>query len=759
MEIPEFLEHLSSLPGYRGQMVHVERLSPREPRFGDLSTPLAPALQGVLDAAGVGRLYSHQAAAIEAARRGEHVIVATGTSSGKTLCYNIPVLEALLAEPLSRALYLFPTKVLAQDQARALNELLPAAPAARAAVFDGDTPAGSRAEIRRRATVLLSNPDMLHRTILPQHARWGEFFRHLRYVVLDEAHVYRGVFGSHVACLLRRLQRVCALHGAAPQFLLCSATLANPAQHAASLLGQRATVIGEDGAPQGERHFVLWNPPLEDAATGRRASLNVETAELLAEAARCGLRTIAFGRTRKVAELLFIYAQGKLRKDRPELAERLSAYRGGYLAAERREIERRLFAGELLGVAATSALELGIDVGTIDATLQAGFPGTLASTRQQAGRAGRGRRPALNVLLGGEDPLDQYYMTHPRELFDRVHEAALTNPQNPYILAGHLLCAAWEAPLDDADEALFGPAYPPTRDSLEAEGRLQARGDRWHLAANDPPAREVNIRGTSGDRFLVLNEADDYRVMEEIDAETAYYRVHPGAIHLHLGEPYLITALDQEARVAFARPTSGDTYTQPLEANDVHIVRSLEARQAGGITLFLGQLRVWQQVVGYRRRLQFTGETVAMEPLDLPAQEYVTEGLWFHVPPEIEAEVTSLGLDLAGGLHAVEHACIGMLPLFAMCDRDDIGGLSSPAHPDTGQAHVFIYDGHPGGVGIARQGFAVVEDLWRRTRDLVRGCPCTEGCPACVQSPKCGSNNTPLDKAAAVHILTRLLGE
>jgi len=458
-----------------------------------------------------------------------------------------------------------------------------------------------------------------------------------------------------------------------------------------------------------------------------------------------------------VAELLLIYAQNRLRKDRPELVDRLSAYRGGYLATERREIERRLFAGELLGVASTSALELGIDVGSIDATLQAGFPGTIASTRQQAGRAGRGLRPALNILVGGEDPLDQYYMAHPRELFDHVHEAALTNPGNPYVLGGHLLCAAWEAPLSDDDAEIFGPAYAPTRDGLAAAGRLERRAGRWYVTSPDPPARDVNIRGASGEQYAVVNEADGYRVIEDIDADTAFYRVHPGAVHLHMGEPYLITNLDREARIAYARPTSADIYTQPLETSDVHIVRSLESRPVSGTNLYLGQLRVRQQVVGYRRRLQFTGETVSVEPLDLPAQEYITEGFWFHVPDDITGPLQALEMDMAGGLHAVEHACIAMLPLFAMCDRDDIGGLSTPVHPDTGESEVFVYDGLPGGVGIARQGYAVIEDLWRRTRDLIRDCPCTEGCPACIQSPKCGNNNVPLDKAAAVHILTRLL--
>lgn len=758
MEFEAFIALLRERPDYQGQIVHVERQGAREARYADLAAPLAPALAEALEAVGVPALYTHQAAALEAAREGEHVLVTTGTSSGKSLCYNLPVLESAAEEPLTRALYLFPTKVLAQDQARALGALIGSAPTARSALYDGDTAPGARAQIRRTATIVLSNPDMLHRSILPQHARWGSFLRNLRYVVLDEAHVYRGVFGSHVACLLRRLRRVCALYGSAPQFLLASATLANPAEHARRLTGEEVAVISEDGAPQGERYQVLWNPPLEDPATGRRASLIGEAAGLLAELVRGGFRAIAFARTRKVAELLYLYAQGRLRREDPALAERLSAYRGGYLATERREIERRLFAGELLGVSATNALELGIDVGAMDATVQTGFPGTIASTRQQAGRAGRGRRPSLNVLLGGEDPLDQYYMTHPAALLHGAHEAALTNPANPHILAAHLLCAAYEAPLDATDEALFGEALAPTREALVAEGRLERRGARWHVTSDLPPARDVNIRGATGERYLVVNEDDDYRTLEEIDAETAFFRVHPGAVHLHLGEPYLVTALDREAQVAFVRRAPGDYYTQPLEVNDVHIVRSTDARPAGETDVFVGRLRVRQQVVGYRRRLQFTGETVAVEPLDLPAQEYETEGLWFHVPEAIERAVQAAGRDLAGGLHAVEHVCIGVLPLLAMCDRADIGGLSTPAHPDTGVSQVFIYDGHPGGVGIAREGWRVVEELWARARDRTRECPCEEGCPSCVQSPKCGNNNTPLDKAAAIDILTRLLG-
>ena len=758
MDVDAFIEHLRAMPDYLGQIVHVERIPPRAAVCADLECPLPPQLQGVLAAQGIERLYTHQAQAIDEARTGHHVIVATGTASGKTLCYNVPVLEALLADPLARALYLYPTKALAQDQLRALEQLAGPLRGVRVMTYDGDTPQATRARARRTASIILSNPDMLHVGILPNHQTWAPFFRHLRFVVVDEAHVYRGVFGSHLANVLRRLRRVCALYGSYPHFILSSATIGNPGDHAARLIGEAAVVVDHDGAPQGPRRFVLWNPPMLDAARGRRASVNTEATRLLVEMVSQDVRNITFTRARKVAELILRYARDALR-ERPDLAARITAYRGGYTPEERRDIERRLFAGELLAVTATNALELGIDVGELDATVLVGYPGTVASTWQQAGRAGRGRKAALNVLIGQDDPLDQYLMRHPEALFGRPHEQALVDPGNPYVLRGHLACAADELPLTATDEAFFGPAYPAAVEALEAEGTLESRGDRRYYVGEEHPARRVSIRSTSSDRYLLLDETlgSDGKVLEEVDAATAFIRIYPGAIYLHRGESYLITRLDIAQRLAFARAVDADYYTQPREVNEVHIVRSLEARPVGPTVLFCGEVRVMQQVIGYRRRRQFTEQVIDEQPLDLPPYTYETQALWFEVPEAVHREVVAAGLDFGGGLHAVEHAMIGVLPLLAMCDRGDIGGLSTPAHPDTDRPQVFVYDGYPGGVGLARRGFQAIDALWRSTLEVVSMCPCEAGCPACIQSPNCGNNNEPLDKAAAQLILTKLL--
>ncbi len=759
MQIAEFLDRLRAHPEYAGQIEHLEIIPPRAAEYGELERPLPPALNAALARQGVRRLYVHQAAAVNAARAGQDVMVATGTASGKTLCYNLPVLEAALADPLARALYLFPTKALAQDQMRALEALAGGAELRGVTYgpYDGDTPEAVRARSRRRTHIVLSNPDMLSVGILPNHPSWAAFFRHLRYVVVDEAHVYRGILGSHVADVLRRLRRVCALYGADPRFVLCSATIANPGEHAARLIGRPVTVVAEDGAPAAVRRFALWNPPMADRASGTRRSVNGEASWLLCRMAEAEVRNITFVRARKTAELVLLYAREALRREHPELAERIAAYRGGYLAEERREIERQLFSGELLGVTATNALELGIDVGHLDATVLVGYPGTIAGTRQQAGRAGRSGREALAVLIGQDNPLDQYFMRHPAELFGRSPEHALIDPGNEYVLRDHLLCAAYEAPLTAADAALFGPGYAEAVDDLAEEGLLEERGGRTYYRGPDYPAQGVNLRGTAGAPILLMDESRGNALLEEVDAATALFRIHPGAIYLHRGESYRITGLDLAANAAWARPVEVDYYTQPRELNDVQIVRSYEARQLPATDLFFGRVRASQRVIGFQRKQRFSETLLGEEPLDLPPTEFETQALWFEVPAAIAAGVAAAGLDFGGGLHAVEHACIGLLPLFAMCDRNDIGGLSTPRHADTDRPQIFIYDGYPGGVGIARQGFERIVALWRRTLAAVRDCPCEAGCPSCIQSPKCGNNNEPLDKAAAVLILERLL--
>ena len=761
VKVREFVAHLRNLPGYGGQIAHVEGIPPRAAQYGTLSRPLPDRLQDTLNQRGLDRLYTHQAEAIDAVRDGHDVVVATGTASGKTLCYNLPVLESIVKEPLSRALYLFPTKALAQDQLRSLSQLTASTPlgSIRLGTYDGDTPQGSRARTRRTAAIILSNPDMLHVGILPNHLLWESFFRHLKYVVIDEAHTYRGIFGCHVACVMRRLRRLCELHGSKPQFILCSATIANPGEHAMRLTGRKAVVVDRDGAPRGPRQFVLWNPPYVDEARGRRRSTITEATWLFGELAKEGVRNITFVGARVVAELIFSYAQEALGRERPELVERLSSYRGGYLPRERRRIEKRLFSGELIGVTATSALELGIDVGHLDASVLVGYPGTIASTWQRAGRAGRGKREALSILIALDSPLDQYFMRHPQELFGRSPEHALLDPSNSHVLKAHLPCAAFESPLDGDDASLFGDGYLVARADLEEEGTLSPRDARSYFSLDDYPAQHVNLRATSRDTFLLVDETDGGQVLEEIDGDTALSRVHPGAVYLHRAESYLVTRLDLVDRIAHLCPTDVTYFTQVRGLNDVHIVRSSQVRHLEPTDVFFGQVRVTEQITGFVRRQRFTEAILSEEPLDFPPQSFETQAIWFEVPANIQALIAKEGLDFAGGLHAVEHAGIGILPLFAMCDRRDIAGVSTPMHADTGRPQVFIYDAHPGGVGIARKGYDLVEEWWQRVLQAVAACPCESGCPSCVQSPQCGNNNEPLDKHAAVLILQELLGQ
>ncbi len=805
-----FLDSLRRERGYAGQLAHVQTIPLRSARYGTLRQRLSPPVQRALAAAGAERLYVHQAEAINAALAGEHVVVATSTASGKTLCFNVPVLEALARDPLARALYLYPTKALAQDQLGKWNALVKGAGDGivnpTAATYDGDTPQGARSRIRRQARVLLTNPDMLHTGILPNHPLWAEFFRHLAYVVIDEAHIYRGVFGSQVACVIRRLRRVCMLYQGAgesgigesrigerstqyairsthygapnpqsPTFIATSATIANPAEHFELLTGLSARVVTDDGSPHGPRFFALWNPPFLDRTKSARRSANHEASELFVKLILQGVRTIAFTRARVVAELVLRYARERLLRTRPELAERIAAYRAGYLPEERRRIERELFQGRLAGVVATTALELGIDVGGLDAALLVGFPGTIASLWQQAGRAGRGTEPSLAVLVALDNPLDQYYMRHPDELLGRPHEHALLDPDNIYILRRHLPCAAHESPLrvgeeaDSADrkgpkdgdarddEALFGPGFVDAMVALENEGVLRYTGDRWVYTQGDYPAQGVSLRDAEGERFAVLDASNQFKLIEELSATTAPQRVHPGAIYLHQGESYLVTEYNAELRHAIVQSVNANYFTQPREINDVRIVRSVRHRELAKAIAYLGRVRVRSQVIGYRRLAQASEALLDEVPLDLPMIEYETMALWWDLPQDLPAELARRGLDFLGGIHAVEHAAIGILPLFAMCDRWDIGGLSTPRHPDTDAAQIFIYDGFPGGVGIAEKGFELLPELWTATLDVIRGCPCADGCPSCVQSPKCGNFNQPLDKRAAAYILQKLL--
>ncbi len=572
--------------------------------------------------------------------------------------------------------------------------------------------------------------------------------------MIDEAHVYRGVFGSHVANVVRRLRRICDRYGSTPQFICCSATIANPQEHAERLTGLPFEAITEDGAAFGGKDFIFWNPPLIDEARSVRRSSTTEATHLLTELMSAGIRSLAFARTRKLVELIYIYVRDHLAAKAPELAGRIKPYRAGYLAEARREIERELFEGKHLGVVATTALELGVDIGHLDATVLTGYPGSIASTWQQAGRSGRGRgEGSLSILIGSENPLDQYFMRHPEALFGKGFEHALIAPANPHILKPHLVCAAWESPLSQRDRRYFGDF----EEVLEKDGLLRMRGRRWYPATTvASPAQEVNIRSTSSTNYALI-DASTGELLETIESATAFFQIHPGAVYLHQGEAYLVTELDLKSHTAYAEPTDAAYYTQTKDITDLNIVKTTAEKTILQTRICLGEVEVTTQVLGFKKKRVYSEEVIGEEPLDLPPQSFATVAVWFDIPSRIQARIARQGLDLAGGLHAAEHASIAMLPLFALCDRNDIGGVSTPLHPDTGKAQIFIYDAHPGGVGIAEKGFELVAELWRETAKLIAECPCEEGCPSCVQSPKCGNNNQPLDKEAARVIFQKLL--
>jgi DEAD/DEAH box helicase domain-containing protein len=717
-------------------------LEPSRPaRTAPLPDELHPRVR---EAIGVPALYAHQREAWDAAVRGGHVVVTTGTASGKTLAFNLPVLDALARDPRSRALYLYPTKALAQDQFRTLAGYR--LPRLRPAIYDGDTPSEQRRVIRQSANAILSNPDMLHVGVLPNHDRWSELLSSLRYVVVDEAHVYRGVFGSHVGNVLRRLRRLARIYGSDPQFLLASATISNPGELGLAVLGLPVTVVGDDAAPRAERTVILWNPPLLDEELGLRGSALAEAAKLQAGLVERGLRTLTFAKSRKAAELIHRFTAERLGDD-----SRLSPYRAGYTPAQRREIERRLAEGDLLGVSSTDALELGIDVGLLDAVVSVGFPGTVASLRQQWGRAGR-RGHGLAVLIASEDALDQYFMREPEKLLGRRVEAAILDHANPRVLAGHVRSAAYEAPLDETDADVLG------REALELaagdpELRRTARGFVW--AGRDHPAARIPLRSADADAFAVV-DASIGDVLGLVERSRAYSTVHEGAVYLHRGESFLVRELDEAAMRAIVEPFRGDWYTQARKETMTTIVRPLREEPRLGLPLAFGEIEVTEQVVGYERRTIRSQERIEVVPLVLPPSTFPTEAIWFVPEPAHLAGLDEMPL-LLSTLHAAEHALIAMLPLWAMCDRWDIGGLSTNVHPQTARPTVFVYDGHPGGVGIAERGFEQFEGWVADTAAMLAGCPCHDGCPSCVQSPKCGNLNDLLDKAGARELLERLV--
>jgi len=721
-----------------------------------LPEDLHPSVLEALSAAGIEGLWSHQADALESARRG-HTMVTTGTASGKSLAFNLPVLDTLASDPAARAFYLYPTKALAQDQARKLSGL--AQPASgggflRHAIYDGDTPREERRAVRQRSNLILTNPDMLHVGVLPNHRNWGDVLANLAWVVVDEAHVYRGVFGSHVANVLRRLRRLARAYGAEPRFVLTSATIANPRELGEGLTGLEMLLVDRDGAPHAERQVVIWNPPLVDERLGKRASALGEAAKLLADLVARDVRTICFLKSRRGVELIQRFARLRLEDmGRADAAERIAPYRAGYTPTQRREIERRLSEGDLLAVVATDALELGIDVGELDAALCVTFPGTVASLRQMWGRAGR-RQAGLAMYVAGEDALDQFFCRHPDEFLERPVERAILDHESEEIHLAHLTAAAYELPLTPEDEDVFGERWEQHARRLVKQGRLRERGGRYLPYGAGYPAAEIALRSASPDSVAIV-EAVGGELIGTVESARASSTAHPGAVYLHMGMPYEVEDLDLPQRRALVRPFQGDWYTQPKKESETWIEQIRDRRTCCGVELSFGIVSVTEQVVAYQRKRVADHSVVDLLALDMPEQEFVTQALWYELPDELLREEFPLEV-LQGSLHAAEHGQIAVLPLIAMCDRWDIGGLSTAFHRQTGRATIFIYDGHPGGVGITRVGFERFETLVDDALRLISECTCRDGCPSCVQSPKCGNLNEPLSKRGSIELLTRM---
>lgn len=751
-------------PGTRAErLTHVEVLPPRAAVTAPWPAWVPEQVRSAWAARGVVEPWAHQVAVADAAWQRRHVVVSTGTASGKSLAFQVPAVSRILASRGSRGqrgasvLYLAPTKALAHDQLAGLASL---GLDVRLATHDGDSSREQREWTRDHGEYVLTNPDMLHRSLLPGHERWTSFWRSLDLVVVDECHHYRGVFGAHVSHVLRRLRRVCALYGADPTFVLASATVADPAEAAGRLTGLDVLAIETDHSPRGRVTVGLWEPPLtehlgENDAPVRRAASS-ESADLLADLVVAGVRTLAFIRSRRAAEQVAMTASDLLAEVDASLAGRVAAYRGGYLPEERREIEQRLRSGDLLGLAATNALELGIDVSGLDAVLVAGFPGTRAAFWQQVGRAGRGAQDAAALLVARDDPLDTYLVHHPESLFGRPVEASVFDPTNPYVLGPHLAAAAQEQPLRRADLATYWPGAEPVVADLVARGLLRKRPHGWFWTDASRAADLADIRSAGG-RQVQLVEAGTGRVVGTVDGGRVHSTAHAGAVYVHRGETYLVRELDLDDHVAVLERAEPDWSTSAREITDITIVAEQQSVRWGPCRLALGSVDVSQQVVSFLRRAVPSGEVLGEEPLDLPERTLRTSAVWWTIPP---AELDACGLDpgdLPGAAHAAEHCSIGLLPLFATCDRWDIGGVSTALHPDTGTLTVFVHDGHPGGAGFAERGFHAAAAWLRATRETIASCECVEGCPSCIQSPKCGNQNNPLDKAGALVLLDVLL--
>jgi DEAD/DEAH box helicase domain-containing protein len=748
MAIADLLRLLGANPVYRNRVVHMDVDGLKEARYGELRTPLSPSLAAYLNHKNI-RLFTHQCDAIDHIRACKNVIITTPTASGKTLAFNLPVFEKLEIDPAARALYLYPTKALSNDQLATLEQMaLFTGISAKPAIYDGDTPQSKRAAIRDNARIIVSNPHELHQ-VLSWHTKWRTFFSGLQFIIIDEAHRYRGVFGSHIAFLLRRLLRLCLFYGSKPQFVLSTATIANPVEFAGNLTGKPFDLISEDGSPHGRKTFVLYNPFYD--GIGER-SAHQETKDLLLSCVKKDLQTLCFTSSRKMAELVTLWAREDARHTSSRLADSISAYRAGYLPEERRGIERQLKDGLMKGIVSTNALELGIDIGSLDAVIISGFPGTMMSTRQQAGRAGRNGTESLAVFVAMANPLDQYFMNHPDRFFSRSHEHAIVDTLNPYIVSGHLLCAAAELPVNDVtDTVFFGESLPSLLADLATHDLVRKTSRGWVYSGRGRAAEAVHLDGIPGPIFRILCKG---KLLETMDRGQAFREAHKGAIMLHQGVTYVVNEMDLETHTVRVSETDVDYYTQPLKDANLKVIETIEKKSFHGLKCAFGDVEVTETITGYKIKRKET--IIGMEPLLLPPLTFRTKAFWIVPPDPVGHSVNTAGLDLAGGLHGAEHAIIALMPLHVMCDRWDIGGLSSPQYGKDGEPVIFVYDAYEGGIGLAEKAYEILPALLASAHELVRDCVCEKGCPSCIYSPKCGNDNQPLDKDATVLILKEL---
>jgi len=748
INLTEFIYKIRKHPDFGQTFVHLRHIAAVEPSYGDI-LDLPDELAGILRGNKIEKLYSHQTEAINKIRNNENVIIATPTASGKSLVYNLSILEKLIAEKSSRALYIFPLKALEQDQLKTLASYLKSIRSRKitAEIYDGDTTQYKRQKIRSKMPdILFTNPDMLHIGILPYHEKFRQLFQNLEYVVIDEVHTYRGIFGSHMNQIIKRLKRICRRYGADPKFILLSATINNPGNFGALLIDDKVSVIDSNGSPRADQYFMFLNPEM---------SSNFSAAKLFAYCIKAGYRTIVFTQSRQVTELIHIWTS----RLSPELRRKVSSYRAGFMPEERRDIEKRLAAGDLLGVVSTSALELGIDIGYLDICILVGYPGTVINTWQRGGRVGRSGRESMIILVAKPDALDQYFVKHPDDLFGRSYEAAILDPENDYVIRSHLPCAADEFPVKEEDGKYWTNNLVGHLEHLELEEILVRSSDNpptWR-SIRPHPQKSVNIRSV-GDSYTIFDKTTGAAI-GTIDGMRAFKECHPGAIYLHMSRQYVVESIDTEYGDIIVKGTDLNYFTRVHSDKDTEIIEIKRSKPEGQFIVKEGIIRVTERVTEYEKRVLPGQELMGVFPLDLPEQTFETHGFWIEIDPVIDLLIEKMNLQLMGGIHAIEHGAIGIFPLFALCDRNDIGGICYPVHPQIGKTAIFIYDGHPGGVGLAGRGFDVISDLLKKTLDHIKTCECEDGCPSCIHSPKCGSGNNPLDKKSAIVILEYLLGD